>query len=138
MPGSSTMIVPFSSSGDPGCFTGTLSGPAASETVTVVVARGVGICQHPDSTCMGVVFYSATPVMWSCLSDADLPAFRGWCKHNFTGARILDIDAVKSAIVCPPPTLDAAAHTATHAEHVAAVQSELTTLGKTWLAQRAA
>lgn len=135
------MIEPFSSSGDPGCFTGALAGPLDSQRVTVVIARGVGICLHASSTFKGVVFYDATAVMWSCLSLADLVAYRNWSARYFPGAPILEVTEVKSAVVCPPP-LHTDAQTADqakqHAEDVAHVQQELTKLGVNWLAQRAA
>lgn len=131
MSGSST-IVPFSSSGDPGCFTGTLSSPEAGVTATVVIARGIGICRHSASTCMGVVFYGANAVMWTCLSDAELASFQTWSQGTFPGARILKVTSVQSAIICPPPAMVADDHTT---EEIAEVQRELTRLGETWLAQ---
>lgn len=143
MPESSTMTViePFSSSGDPGCFTGALAGPLDGQTVTVVIARGVGICLHASSTFKGVVFYDGTAVMWSCLSITDLVAYRNWSAKHFPGARVLEVSELKSAVVCPPP-LHAEARTADqvkkHADDVAEVQKELTRLGVNWLAQQAA
>jgi hypothetical protein len=134
MSGSSTTILPFSSSGDPGCFAGTLSAPQPGVTATVVIARGVGICRQSTSTCMGVVFYGASAAMWTCLSDDELARFQTWSQSTFPGAQILKVTAVRSAIICPPPSMVADAHTT---DETAEVQRELTRLGQTWLAQAA-
>lgn len=134
MSGSSPTIVPFSKTGDPGCFTGTLSSPEPGVRVTVVIARGVGICTHSATTCMGVVFYGASAANWTCLSDGELASFQTWSRSTFPGARILSVKEAQSAIICPPPSADVEEET----PEIAVVQRELTRLGATWLAHAAA
>ena len=134
MSGSSTTIIPFSKTGDPGCFTGTLSRPELGVSVTVVIARGVGICTHSATTCMGIVFYGARAANWTCLSDAELGNYLTWSQSNFPGARNLSITATHSEIICPPPSGDGVVAT----PGIVAVQRELTRLGQTWLAEAAA
>lgn len=133
MAGSSTTIEPFSKTGDPGCFTGTLSRPAPGVRVTVVIARGVGICTHSATTCMGVVFYGASAANWTCLSDAELDDYLTWSRKNFPGARNRSVAAVHSAIICPPPSGDGLVEN----PGIEAVQSELTLLGESWLVEAA-
>ena len=134
MAGSSTTIIPFSKTGDPGCFTGTLLSPAPGVTVTVVIARGVGICTHSATTCMGVVFYGTSAANWTCLSDAELGSYQAWSQRNFPGARNLSVTQAHSEIICPPPSGDGMVAS----PEIAAVQRELTRLGETWLAHAAA
>lgn len=124
-------ITPFTSGGDgPGCFTGALQAPSAGVRVTVVIVRGAHRCVDPAGEHMGVVFYGIDPVMWSCLSDADIPSFKTWSAGNFAGVQPFAVTSPLPAINCPPSI------TAQPATMVA-MRAELTKLGPAWLAQAA-
>jgi hypothetical protein len=128
MNGSGKKVVPWAD-GPPSCFTGDLQANAGV-VVTIVVARGAGQCRDLAHNELGVVFFGATPVMWTCLAGADIAKFEAWGLKNFAGARTLQIAGKLAVVVCPPPLaspqeLDAAA---------AQMRGMLTDLGKTWLA----
>jgi hypothetical protein len=96
--------------------------------VAVVVVRGAHRCADAASEHLGVVFYGVAPVMWTCLTDADLAGFKTWCASNFAGVQPLVVTSPIPAINCPPSiTVRPAA--------MEEMRAELTKLGPAWLAQ---
>jgi hypothetical protein len=127
MDGSVKRITPYSSNGNPSCFTGDLS-LAAGITPTVVFVHGAGNCRDAQHGNLGVVFYGSEPVMWLCLPDAELPPFQAWAKDAF-GVRVLEVKTVIAHVNCPPPLAAADVRNQATAE----MRATLTDLGRTWL-----
>lgn len=122
-------ITPFTSGGSgPGCFTGELLAPSAGVNVTVVIVRGAHRCVDPAGEHLGVVFYGLEPVMWTCLSNADILRFKTWSASSFAGVLPFEVTSPLPAINCPPSI------TAQPAAMVA-MRAELTKLGPIWHAQ---
>jgi hypothetical protein len=126
--GSVKTIKPFSSDGNPGCFTGNLS--AIAGVPTLVIVHGAGRCRDGDHADLGVVFDGAEPVMWTCLSAAEIPVFRAWGQGNFPGAQILDVKVALANVNCPPPSSSAQVQSAAASE----MRALLVSLAATWLA----
>jgi hypothetical protein len=129
MDGSVKTITPYSSDGNPGCFTGNLSA-ITGMTATVVVVHGAGRCRDGDHDDLGVVFSGPEPVMWTCLAAADSAKFHAWGQSNFPGARILDVTVALANVNCPPPSSSAQVLRDAAAE----MRALLTSLAASWLA----
>jgi hypothetical protein len=122
-------ITPFTSGGDgPGCFTGELRAPDPGVHVAVVVVRGAHRCVDPGAEHLGVVFYGAEPVMWTCLLEPELVRFEIWCASSFAGVQPFMVTAPVPAINCPPSI-------AVRPLAIEQMRTELTQLGPAWLAQ---
>jgi hypothetical protein len=128
MDGSGKKVVAWAD-GPPSCFTGDLQAPAGA-VVTIVVVKGAGQCRDVAHNELGIVFFGANPVMWTCLADADIPKFQAWGLKNFAGAETKVVGGPLAVVVCPPPTATAQARDAAAAQ----MRSMLVGLGKTWLA----
>jgi len=126
-------VKPYSSDGNPGCFTGDLSAITGT-TATVVIVHGAGQCRDSDHNDLGVVFSGSEPVMWCCLSAAESAKFHAWGQSNFPGARILDVTAALANVNCPPPSSSAQVQR----DAAAQMRTLLTNLAATWLAATAA
>lgn len=129
MDGSVKRITPFSSDGNPSCFTGDLS-LADGVAPTVVIVLGAGTCRDSRHGNLGVVFYGSEPVMWMCLSDGELPRFEAWGKDSF-GIAALEVKAALVNVNCPPP-LTSPQQLVSAA--VAEMRGQLRGLGAAWLA----
>jgi len=129
MDGRVKKVVPFSPDGGPNCFTGDLS-VNAGVVVTVVVVHGAGQCRDLAHNDLGVVFFGASPVMWTCLASSDIAQFKAWGQSSFPGARTVEVTGKLAAVNCPPPNANAAVQDAAAAQ----MRSMLTDLGRTWLA----
>lgn len=127
--GSVKKITPYSTDGNPGCFTGDLS-LAAKLPPTIVIVHGAGTCRDSAHNDLGVVFCGSEPVLWTCLSDAEIPSFQAWSQGNFPGAPVLDVTTVIAHVNCPPPgsLVDVQLQAATE------MRAQLTSLGQVWLA----
>jgi hypothetical protein len=132
MDGSMKRITAYSSDGNPSCFTGDLA-LAAGVTPTVVIVRGAGTCRDSQHGNLGVVFYGAEPVMWTCLSDGELPQFRAWGQDSF-GVPVREVTKAIADVNCPPPM----APSQQLSEATAAMRATLLQLGQDWLAPAAA
>ncbi len=132
MDGSMKRITPYSSDGNPSCFAGDLS-LADGVTPTVVIVRGAGTCRDAQHGNLGVVFYGSEPVMWTCLSDGELPRFQAWGQDSF-GVQVLEVTKVIANVNCPPPL----APSAQRNDATAAMRVTLTELGQSWLASASA
>lgn len=131
MDGSMKRITPYSSDGNPSCFTGDLS-LAAEVTPTVVIVCGAGTCRDNQHGNLGVVFYGAEPVMWTCLSDGELSRFRAWGQDSF-GGPVLEVTQAIAGVNCPPPM----APSQELSDATAAMRATLVALGQNWLAAAA-
>jgi hypothetical protein len=128
MVGSVKKVVAFASVTGPNCFTGDLS--ASAGAVTVVVVHGAGQCRDLAHGDVGVVFFGANPVMWTCLASAETANFIAWGLASFAGARRMEVTANLGGVNCPPPGATAAELDAAAAQ----MRAALTQQGKTWLA----
>lgn len=125
--GSMKPIIAWSQDGNPSCFTGDLT-LAVGVTVTVVIVRGAGTCRDDQHGNLGVVFYGAEPMLWTCLADGDLSRFETWGQNSF-GVQALEVTQAIANVNCPPPT----APLQLRMEATAAMRTTLTALGKDWL-----
>jgi hypothetical protein len=127
--GSVKTIKPYSSDGNPGCFTGDLSAITGT-TATIVVVHGAGQCRDSDHDDLGVVFNGSEPVMWTCLSAAEIAKFHAWGRSSFPGARTLDVTTALADVNCPPPSSSAQVQR----DAAAQMRALLTSLAAIWLA----
>ena len=132
MDGSMKRITPYSSDGNPSCFTGDLS-LAAGVAPAVVIVLGAGTCRDSQHGNLGVVFYDSEPVMWMCLSDGEIARFHAWGKDSF-GVRVLEVRAALANVNCPPPL----ASSQLVSDAAAEMRGRLRRLGAAWLASAAA
>jgi hypothetical protein len=128
MVGSVKKVVAFASVTGPNCFTGDLA--ASAGAVTVVVVHGAGQCRDLAHGDMGVVFFGADPVMWTCLASSETAKFLAWGRASFPGARPMEVTANLGGVNCPPPDATAAELNSAAAR----VRAELALQGRTWLA----
>lgn len=126
--GSMKPIIAWSQDGNPSCFTGDLS-LAVGVTVTVVIVRGAGTCRDDQHGNLGVVFYGAEPVMWTCLADGDLARFHDWGQDSF-GVQALEVTRAIANVNCPPPM----APRQLRMDATTAMRATLVALGRDWLA----
>jgi hypothetical protein len=131
MSGSVKQVAPFLSTTGPNCFAADLS-PNAGVVVRVVVVSGAGQCRDIAHGDLGVVFFGMNPVMWTCLSSADIERFKTWARSNFS-AEPMDVAANLGGVNCPPPDATEPQMDAATAE----MRNMLTELGSTWLADAA-
>lgn len=128
MVGSVKKVVAFASVTGPNCFTGDLS--ASAGVVTVVVVHGAGQCRDLEHGDLGVVFFGANPVMWTCLASTETAKFKVWGVASFPGAHAMDVTANLGGVNCPPPDATAAELDTAAAQMRAALTEQATT----WLA----
>jgi hypothetical protein len=121
-------ITPYSSDGNPSCFSGDLS-LATGVAPAVVIVLGAGTCRDSQHGNLGVVFFDSEPVMWTCLSDGEISRFHDWGKDSF-GVRVIEVRTALASVNCPPPM----APSQLVGEAAAEMRSLLRLLGAGWLA----